>query len=214
MRSIHERLFFRPLLEAFTARRTAERPGRPGRAGRLDERAVAERLAAFGSATPTAPARPCSELTRGFTRSSRLMQQLLPAAARLAVEAPTPTSACSGCAPWPPGQHRRDQLVALFRESPAGGPPAVPAARHQPAGRPRPRAPPRAARRPGRRPGRWRARTRRRAGRRGPTGRWPGAAAPTERRFGAEPAAQRRVAAHRRRRRARPGRRGRDRSGA
>ena len=61
MRSIHERLFFRPLLEAFTARRgPGPTPGSPG----LDDRAVAERLAAFGFSDADRTRQAIVELTR------------------------------------------------------------------------------------------------------------------------------------------------------
>ena len=69
VRSIHERLYFRPLLEAFAAlaARVAAAPGQPRRGSRR-------------SASPTRTARGTRsrELTSGLTRSSRLMQQMLP----------------------------------------------------------------------------------------------------------------------------------------
>jgi len=122
VRSIHERLFFRPLLEAFTR---APAKGQkvtgvalpPGPAG-LSGAAIAERLAAFGFSDAERTRQAVQELTRGFSRSSRLMQQLLPLLFGWLSESPDPDLGLLGLRSLATGQHRRDQLVALFRESP------------------------------------------------------------------------------------------------
>jgi [glutamine synthetase] adenylyltransferase / [glutamine synthetase]-adenylyl-L-tyrosine phosphorylase len=111
VRSIHERLFFRPLLEVFT------RAGSTRPAG-LTERAVAERLAAFGFSDADRTRHAVEELTRGFSRSSRLMQQLLPLLFEWLSQAPDPDLGLLGLRSLSTGQHRRDHLLALFRESP------------------------------------------------------------------------------------------------
>ena len=85
------------------------------------------------SPTPTGPARPSSELTRGLTRSSRLMQQLLPLLARLALRVARPRSGPPRAAdtrrqPAPP-RPARDGLPGVARARP----PALPAARDEPA---------------------------------------------------------------------------------
>jgi glutamate-ammonia-ligase adenylyltransferase len=67
VRSIHERLYFRPLLESFT------RVDAP-----LAPEAAAARLAAFGFADADRTRQAVTELTAGLTRSSRLMAALLP----------------------------------------------------------------------------------------------------------------------------------------
>lgn len=67
VRSIHERLYFRPLLESFT------RVDAP-----LSPAAAATRLAAFGFADAERTRQAVTELTQGLTRSSRLMAALLP----------------------------------------------------------------------------------------------------------------------------------------
>ncbi len=108
VRSIHERLFFRPLLEAFT---------RSAGAG-LSERAAAERLAAFGFSDADRTRQAVGELTRGFSRSSRLMQQLLPLLLEWLSEAPDPDLGLLGLRSLSTGRHRRDHLLVLFRESP------------------------------------------------------------------------------------------------
>ncbi len=68
-RSIHQRLFFRPLLEAF---------GKVTLTAGAVPAPAAERLAAFGFADAVRTRDALVELTRGLTRTSRLMQQTLP----------------------------------------------------------------------------------------------------------------------------------------
>ncbi|MDZ7734610.1 MAG: hypothetical protein U5R31_17370 [Acidimicrobiia bacterium] len=67
VRLIHERLYFRPLLEAFA-----------GVEGALTPDAAVTRLEAFGFTDAKRTQAAVRELTRGLNRSSRLMQQLLP----------------------------------------------------------------------------------------------------------------------------------------
>ncbi|WP_334141910.1 bifunctional [glutamine synthetase] adenylyltransferase/[glutamine synthetase]-adenylyl-L-tyrosine phosphorylase [Rhabdothermincola sp.] len=67
VRSIHERIYFRPLLEAFAGATEAMSP-----------EAAVERLTAFGFTDAKRTQAAVRELTRGLNRSSRLMQQLLP----------------------------------------------------------------------------------------------------------------------------------------
>jgi glutamate-ammonia-ligase adenylyltransferase len=133
-RSIHERLFFRPLLEAFSA--VSEPPpaasgGRPGRTAasggrpelvppaplRSDD-AVRSRLAAFGFTDAERTRAALAELTRGLTRSSRLMQQMLPLLLTWLSESPDPDLGLLGLRALATGAHRRDRLVATFRDSP------------------------------------------------------------------------------------------------
>jgi glutamate-ammonia-ligase adenylyltransferase len=78
-RAIHERLWFRPLLEAFA-----------GSDQTLSPEAAAERLAAFGFTDVERTRQAVTGLTRGLTRSSRLMQQLLPLVLDWLSEAPDP----------------------------------------------------------------------------------------------------------------------------
>jgi glutamate-ammonia-ligase adenylyltransferase len=118
-RAIHERLFFRPLLEAF-----AGPSGRPTG----NERAVAEqsfaqgaaeeRLAAFGFADAERTRQALGELTRGLTRSSRLMSQLLPLLLDWLSESPDPDQGLMALRTLAGAPHRRDLLVTAFRESP------------------------------------------------------------------------------------------------
>ena len=106
VRSIHERLFFRPLLEAFTG----------GVA--MSPEAVETRLAAFGFTDAERTRQALTELTRGLTRSSRLMQQMLALLLGWLSESPDPDLGLLGLRTLATGPHRAGQLVATFRESP------------------------------------------------------------------------------------------------
>ena len=106
-RTIHERLYFRPLLEAFA-----------GGSDRLAPGAIGERLAAFGFRDAERTRQALEELTRGLTRSSRLMQQLLPLVLDWLSTSPDPDQGLVGLRALAGAAHRRDLLVAAFRESP------------------------------------------------------------------------------------------------
>ena len=106
VRSIHERLFFRPLLEAFTG------------ASPMAAEAVEARLAAFGFADAERTRQALAELTRGLTRSSRLMQQMLALLLGWLSESPDPDLGLLGLRTLATGRHRAARLVATFRESP------------------------------------------------------------------------------------------------
>lgn len=108
-RSIHERLFFRPLLEAFAG---------DGAAAPLSEKAAEERLVAFGFADAQRTRQALRELTAGLTRASRLMEQLLPLLLRWLSESPDPDLGLLGLRTLATGTHRRGLMVSTFRESP------------------------------------------------------------------------------------------------
>ncbi len=110
-RTVHERLFFRPLLEAFLGAETG--PPAFFEAGALDER-----LAAFGFRSAERTKQALSELTRGLTRSSRLMQQMLPVLLGWLSESPDPDQGLLALRSFASVPHRRDVLVAGFRDSP------------------------------------------------------------------------------------------------
>jgi glutamate-ammonia-ligase adenylyltransferase len=121
-RAIHERLFFRPLLEAFSGTRssTSASEGTHGRENGhgFAPDAAEERLAAFGFNDADRTRQALIELTRGLTRSSRLMQQLLPLLLDWLSESPDPDQGLLGLRTLTGGSHRRDLLVTAFRESP------------------------------------------------------------------------------------------------
>ncbi len=133
-RSIHERLFFRPLLEAFTTRpngperlagvgrppghETTDGNGPGGPPALLSESAIGERLSAFGFSDARRTRDAVVELTQGFSRTSRLMQAMVPLVLDWLSESPDPDLGLLGLRRLATGPHRRARLNALFRESP------------------------------------------------------------------------------------------------
>jgi [glutamine synthetase] adenylyltransferase / [glutamine synthetase]-adenylyl-L-tyrosine phosphorylase len=113
VRWIHERLFFRPLLEAFTSAPAAAATGQV-----LPAEAVVDRLRAFGFADAERTSQAVRELTRGLSRSSQLMAQMLPLLLDWLSHGPDPDLGLLGLRTLAAGPHRRDQLTALCRESP------------------------------------------------------------------------------------------------
>jgi len=111
-RAIHERLFFRPLLEVFAGGATAPD------GGRWTVAAAEERLGALGFRQTDRTRQALDELTRGLTRSSRLMQQLLPVLLGWLSDTPDPDQGLLSLRTLVSVAHRRDVLVAGWRESP------------------------------------------------------------------------------------------------
>jgi glutamate-ammonia-ligase adenylyltransferase len=114
VRSIHEHLFFRPLLDALSAGRGYD----PSGPGGLPAEAVEARLAAFGFTDAARTRQALAELTRGLTRSSRLMQQMLPLLLGWLSESPDPDLGLLGLRLLSTGEHRAGELAVAFRESP------------------------------------------------------------------------------------------------
>jgi glutamate-ammonia-ligase adenylyltransferase len=106
VRSIHERLYFRPLLEAFTGRSA------------MPPSAVSDRLAAFGFTDAAQTRRALEELSSGLTRASRLMQQTLPLLLEWLSSAPDADLGLLGLRTLAAAPHRQAHLVGAFRESP------------------------------------------------------------------------------------------------
>jgi glutamate-ammonia-ligase adenylyltransferase len=119
VRAIHERLFFRPLLEAFTSHRPAA--ARNGvatpRAATLEPAAIEDRLAAFGFSDAARTRSAVRELTAGFSRASRLWQQLLPLVLGWLSESPDPDLGLLGLRALADSPHARDQVISVVRES-------------------------------------------------------------------------------------------------
>ena len=111
VRSIYERLYFRPLLEAF-----AVVPGAGD--GALSVEAAETRLTAFGFTDIERTRVALRELAGGLTRSSRLMQQLLPLLLGWLSESPDPDLGLLGLRRLSSGEQRTTELVTAFRESP------------------------------------------------------------------------------------------------
>ncbi len=110
-RAIHERLWFRPLLEAFAGSQRTLTTG-------LSPDATAERLAAFGFADLERTRQAVADLTQGLTRSSRLMQQLLPLVLDWLSETPDPDLGLLTLRHLTEQPDRATQLAATFREAP------------------------------------------------------------------------------------------------
>ncbi len=107
VRSTHEKLFFGPLLEALS-----DRPGP------LTATAAEDRLRAFGFLDIGATRAALEELTRGFTRTSKLMVQLLPLLLEWCSESPDPDLALLQLRRLAEGPARSSNLAVVFRDTP------------------------------------------------------------------------------------------------
>jgi [glutamine synthetase] adenylyltransferase / [glutamine synthetase]-adenylyl-L-tyrosine phosphorylase len=106
VRTIHEKLFFAPVLDTLAG----VGPLRPG--------AIEERLAAFGFQDVAQTRAALSELTAGLTRRSRVMQQLLPAILEWLSEAPDPDLGLLQLRRLTEGYTRSSTLARRFRDAP------------------------------------------------------------------------------------------------
>jgi glutamate-ammonia-ligase adenylyltransferase len=107
VRTIHERIYFRPLLEAFASGE-----------GELSPQAAVERLTAFGFTDAKRTQAAVRELTRGLNRASRLMQQLLPLMLDWLSSSPDPDLGLLQLRNLLSGAQRQTVMVEAFRESP------------------------------------------------------------------------------------------------
>jgi glutamate-ammonia-ligase adenylyltransferase len=106
VRSTHERLYFRPLLDALAG------------AGRMSPDAAAAALATFGFADASRTRQAVRELTHGLARSSRMMQQVLPLLLDWLSAAPDPDAGLLGLRKLASGEQRTTELAVAFRDSP------------------------------------------------------------------------------------------------
>ncbi|HVW34787.1 MAG TPA: bifunctional [glutamine synthetase] adenylyltransferase/[glutamine synthetase]-adenylyl-L-tyrosine phosphorylase, partial [Acidimicrobiia bacterium] len=106
VRSIHEKLFFRPLLEAMAG------------TGPLSQEAAEERLAAFGFHDVAHTRAALAELTTGLSRRSRLMAQLFPLLLEWLSETPDPDLGLLQLRRLAEGRARSEALAVAFREAP------------------------------------------------------------------------------------------------
>ncbi len=106
VRGIHERVYFRPLLEAFA-----------GVEGALDADAAMTRLTAFGFTDAKRTQAAVRELTRGLNRTSRLMQQLLPLLLDWLSDAPDPDLGLLMLRNLLSDRARAGRIAETFRES-------------------------------------------------------------------------------------------------
>ena len=116
VRAIHERLFFRPLLEEFSVVPATEETETPTMS--MSSEDVALRLAAFGFRDEARTRAAVQELAGGLTRRSRLMAQLLPLLLDWLSLTPDPDLGLLGLRNLVMNSHTRALLVATFRESP------------------------------------------------------------------------------------------------
>ena len=106
VRSIHEKLFFAPLLDTLAG------------VGALSMEAAQERLTAFGFRDIAQTRAALDELTAGLTRRSRVMQQLLPAMLGWLSAAPDPDLGLLALRRLTEGYNRSSTLARRFRDSP------------------------------------------------------------------------------------------------
>jgi glutamate-ammonia-ligase adenylyltransferase len=106
VRSIHERLYFRPLLDALAG------------VGPLSPEAAAAALTTFGFSDVERTRQAVAELTRGLTRSSRMMQQVLPLMLDWLSATPDPDAGLLGLRKLATGEQRTTELAVAFRDSP------------------------------------------------------------------------------------------------
>jgi [glutamine synthetase] adenylyltransferase / [glutamine synthetase]-adenylyl-L-tyrosine phosphorylase len=106
VRSIHERLFFAPILDTLVG------------AGALPPEAAEERLRAFGFVDAAHTRAALEELTRGLGRSSRVMKQLLPVILDWLSAAPDPDLGLLQLRKLVEGTTRSATLAATFRDKP------------------------------------------------------------------------------------------------
>jgi glutamate-ammonia-ligase adenylyltransferase len=107
VRAIHERVYFRPLLEAFAAT-----------PGALSPEAAVARLVAFGFTDALRTQAAVRELTRGLNRTSRMMQQLLPIMLDWLSSSPDPDLGLLQLRNLLSSKARQATVVEAFRESP------------------------------------------------------------------------------------------------
>lgn len=106
VRSIHEKLFFAPLLEALAG------------SGPLSLAAAEDRLAAFGFTDVAQAQAGLRELTSGMTRRSQLMHQLLPLLLEWCSTAPDPDLALLQLRRLVEGPMRSAAMATAFRDVP------------------------------------------------------------------------------------------------
>jgi glutamate-ammonia-ligase adenylyltransferase len=109
IRTIHERLFYRPLLEVFAASPTVH----------LSPEGAARQLAALGFQDAAAARRALEELTSGLSRRSRLMQQMLPLMMDWLSDAPHPDLGLEQLRLLVTSTPDNATLIATLRDTPA-----------------------------------------------------------------------------------------------
>lgn len=118
VRELHRRLFFRPLLEVFAAMPKSSAPECPTKEA-VAEQIAEERLKALGFRDTRRARAGLEELTRGISRRSRLMAQLMPLVLEWLSESPDPTAGLTNLRNLVDAVGDRVVLVSTLRENPA-----------------------------------------------------------------------------------------------
>ena len=105
VRALHERLFFAPLLDTLAGR------------GSLSAEAAEERLSAFGFADAEHTRVALRELTSGFSRTSRVLQEMLPVVLDWLSTTPDPDLGLLQLRRLAEGPTRGSALAVTFRDS-------------------------------------------------------------------------------------------------
>ena len=134
VRGLHEKLFYRPLLEAFGAVPAG-----------LDPEGASERLAALGFANPDRAMASLRALTSGLSRRATLMRAMLPVMLPWLAEAPDPDGGLAVAAGAGRGPRRPGRVLRDGPRQPGRGRAALHRARHLAAARRPAGPPPRAA---------------------------------------------------------------------
>jgi [glutamine synthetase] adenylyltransferase / [glutamine synthetase]-adenylyl-L-tyrosine phosphorylase len=108
VRGLHEKLFYRPLLEAFGAVPAG-----------LDPEGAAERLAALGFANPDRAMASLRALTSGLSRRATLMRAMLPVMLPWLAEAPDPDGGLAALRGLAEALGDRDAFYGMVRDNPA-----------------------------------------------------------------------------------------------
>ncbi len=121
VRGVHERLFYRPLLEAFTAedeRAHISAEAAEDERAHISAEAAEDRLHAFGFANAARTRAALGGLTSGLSRRSRLMTRMLPLLLGWLTDAPDPDLGLLMLERLTERPHRAETLTTLFRDSP------------------------------------------------------------------------------------------------
>jgi [glutamine synthetase] adenylyltransferase / [glutamine synthetase]-adenylyl-L-tyrosine phosphorylase len=111
VRDLHERLYFRPILDSLVGVESAL----------LDPEAARMRLAALGFRDVTAASRAFEDLTSGMSRRSRVMQQVLPLMLDWLSQSPDPDVGLSQMRMLLSNTTDHSALVSLLQSSPIAG---------------------------------------------------------------------------------------------
>lgn len=117
--SLHARLFYRPLLEAY-----ASVPARsagvsvPGERTAMGEQAAIERLRAIGFRDAVAALRDIGSMTGGVSRRARTVRAVLPAILQVLQDTPDPDAGLTGFRRLVEAQSDSSELLAYLRDHP------------------------------------------------------------------------------------------------